>query len=111
MRILVATDQWFPDVLGGAARVAAESARQLAAHGHEIVVLAPAGPEPAVEDTPVVIHRVLKRSALPQTLTDVFSTRRAARSAGGGFDLLLAHQTTTALGLAAAFPDTPLALV
>jgi UDP-N-acetylglucosamine 2-epimerase (non-hydrolysing) len=111
MRILVATDQWFPDVLGGAARVAAESARQLAAQGHELVVLAPAAPEPAAEDTPVVIRRVLKRSALPQTLTDIVSTRRAARSAGGGFDLLLAHQTTTALGLAAAFPETPLALV
>jgi UDP-N-acetylglucosamine 2-epimerase (non-hydrolysing) len=111
MRILVATDQWFPDVLGGAARVAAESARHLAAQGHEIVVLAPARAEPAAEDTPVVIHRVLNRSVLPQTLTDIFSTRRAARSAGDGFDLLLAHQTTTALGLAAAFPETPLALV
>ena len=30
LRILIATDQWFPDVRGGVARLATESAQQLA---------------------------------------------------------------------------------
>jgi UDPglucose--hexose-1-phosphate uridylyltransferase len=42
MRILVASDQWFPDVRGGSARVATETARRLAERGHEVVVLSPA---------------------------------------------------------------------
>ena len=35
MRILVATDQWYPDLFGGVARVATETACRLAQSGHE----------------------------------------------------------------------------
>ena len=31
---LLATDQWYPDLMGGVARVAAEQARRLARAGH-----------------------------------------------------------------------------
>lgn len=114
MRILVATDQWFPDLRGGSARVAAETARRLARRGHDVVVLAPraAGKPVETAEGSLVVRRVLRRSALPQTLTDVATTRAAARALRrSAFDLLLAHQPTTAVGLAAAGIDAPSALV
>ncbi len=40
MKILILTQNWFPDVLGGSQRVAAEEARELAKRGHEVVVCA-----------------------------------------------------------------------
>ena len=113
MRILVATDQWFPDVRGGLARVATETSRRLAARGHEVVVLAPrhAG-APAVEpDGSLRLLRVLRRSHLPQTLTDPAETRWHARRLGGRFDVLVAHNPTTAAGLAATGLGAPLVTV
>ncbi len=38
MKILILTQEWFPDSYGGSQRVAAESAHELAARGHEVVV-------------------------------------------------------------------------
>jgi glycosyltransferase involved in cell wall biosynthesis len=113
MRVLVATDQWFPDVAGGSARVAAETASRLAERGHAITVLAPRTPgQPAeVVEGSLVLRRVLARTPLPQTLTDVVATRREARRHVVGFDLLLAHQSTTGLGLAGLPGRPPLALV
>ena len=113
MRLLIATDQWAPDVVGGAARVAAESAQALAARGHETVVLAPtADGRPAVERVGALeVHRCLRRGPLPQTFSDVAQGWRAARRRRGGFDLALVHQNTLAAGFAAAHIDVPLALV
>lgn len=114
MRILVATDQWSPDVIGGSARVAADTARALGRRGHEIVVLAPSRPElPSVEhDGAVEVRRVLRRGPFPQTVADPLSTLRAARALRGrSFDILLAHQATVASGLLAAHLDAPLALI
>lgn len=114
MRILVATDQWFPDFPGGSARVAAETARRLARRGHEVEVLAPRAegrPAEAAEGS-LVLRRMLARTALPQTLGDPLTTLSAARRLRRrGFDVLVAHQSTTALGLSAAGIDAPLALV
>lgn len=111
MRIVVAVDHWFPDHRGGAARVAAETAALLARQGHDVEVLAPAAAaQPALErHGRLVVHRVLRRGALPQTLTDPWETRRAAL--GRAADLALAHTSTTAVGLSAALPHVPLALV
>lgn len=114
MRILVATDQWSPDVVGGSARVAADSARALAGRGHEVVVLTPAHPgHPAVEnDSGVEVRRVLRRGRFPQTLADPVLAFRHGRSLRErSFDLLLAHQATNAAGLAAARLGAPLAFV
>ena len=113
MRLLIATDQWAPDVVGGAARVAAESAQALAARGHETVVLAPrADGRPAVERVGALeVHRFLRRGPLPQTFSDVAEGWRAARRRRGSFDLALVHQNTLAAGFAAARVDVPLALV
>jgi glycosyltransferase involved in cell wall biosynthesis len=112
VRLLVASDQWWPDFLGGSARVAGETARRLAAAGHEVTVVAPASAAARSEpnENPAV-HRVLGRGRLPQTIGDVVGTARGARRLGREFDLLVAHQVTTAAGLASAFPDLPLALV
>jgi len=114
MRILVATDQWFPDVLGGVARVATATAQGWAAAGHDVVVLAPRQDgnrdpeEHPVEGEPTVV-RALPRGLLPQTLGDPLWTRRSAVRVGGkGFDVLVAHTCTTAWGLLRAHPRLPL---
>jgi glycosyltransferase involved in cell wall biosynthesis len=114
VRILIASDQWSPDVVGGSARVAADTARALAERGHEIVVLAPAHPGSAdvEEDRGVEVRRVIRRGLIPQTLTDPVSTRHRARALRArSFDVLVAHQVTNAAGLLSAFPTVPLALV
>jgi glycosyltransferase involved in cell wall biosynthesis len=114
MRILAATDQWSPDVVGGSARVAADTARALARRGHQVTVLtlaSPGFPEVATEDG-VEVRRVLRRGPFPQTFTDPLVTlRHARRLRARTFDLLLAHQATGAAGLAAARLDAPLAFV
>jgi glycosyltransferase involved in cell wall biosynthesis len=114
MRILIATDQWFPDVLGGAARVATETACRLAARGHEVTVLAPrhVGMPSRESHGSLTIERALTRGRLPQTFADPVGARRFARRRGSRtFDVLVAHQATLAAGLLAARPRTPLVLV
>jgi glycosyltransferase involved in cell wall biosynthesis len=114
MRILVATDQWFPDYVAGPARLAAESAKRLAHRGHDLVVLAPRHPNtPRVSvDEGVEVHRVLARNALPQTVTDVLGAGRYSRRLrSAAFDVALAHQPTVAAGVTAARPDLPTALL
>lgn len=113
MRLLVATDQWAPDTIGGSARVAAATAHELAVKGHEVVVLAPSVPSlPKVESIGgVQLRREIRRGILPQTFGDVVETRRAAERLDGRFDVLVAHQATNAVGLRRARPDEPLAFV
>lgn len=114
MRILVATDQWSPDVVGGSARVAADTARALARRGHELVVLAPAqrGLPVVEDDNGVEVRRELGRGRLPQTLADPPAAWRAARRLRARrFDVLVAHQATNAAGLSRAGLGAPLALV
>ena len=113
MRILVAIDQWFPDRQAGSARLAAASAAGLAARGHQVTVLAPRnGSVGESQEAGVVVRRVLARNALPQTLTDPVETWRHARDLpADGFDVLLAHESTTAVGLRSRAKRTPLALM
>lgn len=113
MRLLVATDQWFPDFKGGSARVATATTVALAARGHEAIVLTPPGAgdaetEPAAG---VTIRRSLRRHGLPQTLADAVTAARAAARLRGRIDLVVAHQTTVAAGIARAGLDVPIALV
>lgn len=56
------------------------------------------------------IRRSLRRSKLPNTLTDVFYTARAVRGCED-YDLALAHQSTCAAGLVAAGFRAPIAVV
>lgn len=110
MRILVGTDQWSPDYRGGSARVAADTSRALAERGHDVVVLAPrARGLPAEErDGTLVVRRLLHRSALPVTLTDVAAAaHHGRRLRRAGFDLVLSHSTTTSTGLLAARTGAP----
>jgi N-acetylglucosaminyldiphosphoundecaprenol N-acetyl-beta-D-mannosaminyltransferase len=112
LRILVATDQWFPDRASGSARVAAETARRLADRGHEVTVIAPASagrPREEHEGT-LRLVRALRRTPLPQTFVDV-AAARAAASRLGTADVVLAHQPTVALGTASALPHVPLVSV
>ena len=115
MRILVATDQWFPDHMGGVARIATDTARGWAARGHETVVIAPRH-EGAVEgielEEGLRVVRTLPRGRLPQTLTDPLATRRrASRLDARKFDVLVAHSATSAWGLRAGHPGRPLVYV
>jgi len=113
VRILVAIDQWFPDSPAGSARLAAAAAEGLAARGHEVTVLAPRnGSVGESRERGMTVRRVLARSPLPQTLTDPVETWRHARELPeDGFDLLLAHESTTALGLRGRAKRTPLVLM
>jgi glycosyltransferase involved in cell wall biosynthesis/peptidoglycan/xylan/chitin deacetylase (PgdA/CDA1 family) len=116
MRILVSTDQWYPDLMGGIARVAAGTALRWARAGHEIVVLAPehdAAPgEESLEGGSLRLLRVLPRGRVPQTISDTRATRRWASSlAGEGFDVSVAHTATTAYGLLRSRVDAPLVYV
>jgi glycosyltransferase involved in cell wall biosynthesis len=112
MRVLVAIDQWFPDRQAGPARLAAASSAGLAARGHDVTVLAPRnGSAGERREAGVSVHRVLARTALPQTLTDPFETWRQARRLTGGFDVLLAHESTTAVGLRSRAKRAPLVLL
>jgi len=113
VRILAAIDQWFPDRQAGSARLAAASAAGLAARGHEVTVLAPEnGSVGEAREAGVVVRRVLARNLLPQTLTDPVETWRHARELpSDGFDVLLAHESTTALGLRSRAKRTPLVLM
>ena len=113
MRILVASDQWFPDLKGGAARVATETAVRLADLGHDVTVIVPRAPGLPTEERKgrLTVRRVIARSAVPKTISDVVQTAIHARRASGRFDLLVAHQCTNAVGLLAARLDAPLALV
>jgi glycosyltransferase involved in cell wall biosynthesis len=116
MRILVATDQWFPDRMGGVARVATDTARRWAAAGHEVVVIAPRtdgyASEEISESGALTLLRILPRGRLPQTLTDPPAAwRSASRLARREFDVLVSHECTTACGLLAARLGLPLVYV
>ena len=113
MRILVAADSWFPDALGGAPRVTAETSRRLALRGHEVTVLAPAqknAPDVEAGDG-LILLRCLQRGLLPQTVSDRVAVRRQGRRLPGRFDLLVAHQMSIGAGLATGTAPTPLVLV
>ena len=85
-KLLVATEQWFPDYIGGSARVATETSRFLAARGHDVTVLAPRIPGlPAEEHVDgLTLLRTIKRTFLPQTYTDPIAVRRLGRAVARG---------------------------
>jgi glycosyltransferase involved in cell wall biosynthesis len=113
VRILVASGEWFPDRKSGFARVVAETARRLAARGHDVSVLVPRKGGKAAETAKgsLLVRHVLRRNALPLTFTDVTQTRKHAKAYGGsGFDVLVAHGSSTAVGLWASALRAPLVL-
>jgi glycosyltransferase involved in cell wall biosynthesis len=110
MRILVGTDQWFPDFRGGSARVATETARGLARRGHDVTVLAPRAPgQPdRVVEGSLTILRAGRRGPFPQTVADTFDPIRHGRELRRQrFDATLAHHATVATGLRLARVGTP----
>jgi glycosyltransferase involved in cell wall biosynthesis len=113
VRILVASGEWFPDRKSGFARVVAETARRLAARGHDVSVLAPRKGGTATEtaEGSLLIRHALRRNALPLTFTDVTQTRKHANAYGvTSFDVLLAHGSSIAVGLWASALQAPLVL-
>jgi glycosyltransferase involved in cell wall biosynthesis len=110
MRILVATDQWFPDYRGGSARIATATSERLAEAGHDVTVIAPAFKGSPRIDTRGRrrLLRVIPRNAFPRTLLEAPGTWRAAHRLRGRFELVIGHHPSESAGLAAAFPATPL---
>jgi glycosyltransferase involved in cell wall biosynthesis len=109
VRILVATDQWFPNYKGGAARFAADLAACFVKAGHETHVLAPSGARlpPGLRTAGTIPH-----TRLPQTLIDPIGTFVAAhKERAHAFDIVVAHQVTTAYGCLRALSGTPLVFV
>jgi glycosyltransferase involved in cell wall biosynthesis len=113
VRLLVLTDQWSPDVVGGSARVAADTARALARRNHEVTVFAPEQPGLPVSETidGVTLHRRVRRGWVPQTFGDVVETWRLTRGEAAAFDVVLAHQATNAAGVVAQRLDVPMVFV
>jgi glycosyltransferase involved in cell wall biosynthesis len=101
--VLVASDQWYPDLRGGAARVATDTAAALAARGHDVAAVAPS----ASAD----VRLRLRRCGLPQTLVDPIATAVQVRRLRAGADVVLAHQATVAFGVELAAPRLPVAYV
>jgi glycosyltransferase involved in cell wall biosynthesis len=100
MRILIATDQWFPQSFGGVARVATDSAVQLAARGHAVTVLTRRTPPPTRDaQFGFPVRRVLPDTRLPLTVTDGPATAYAARRLRASWDVGIAHGSTTSAGL------------
>lgn len=114
MKILILSGQWFPDYAGGTARVARATAEGLARQGHEVLALVPRAAQAQVINVVdgVEVHRVLRRSHLPKTLTDVYETRRAIRGLSPDrFDVILAHGDICAVAAQAAKTNLPIAHV
>jgi glycosyltransferase involved in cell wall biosynthesis len=101
LRVLIASDQWFPDVRGGVARLATESAARLAALGHDVTALVPGREDGETEwhEDGVRVVGALRRTPVPQTLTDPRDTARAVSVLDDDFDVALAHGSTTSAGL------------
>jgi glycosyltransferase involved in cell wall biosynthesis len=60
----------------------------------------------------VEVKRVMRRGFLPQTVTDVYETRRAIKAIGlSGFDLILAHHVGCATSALSLTPSCPVVLV
>jgi glycosyltransferase involved in cell wall biosynthesis len=111
MRVLVASGTWYPE-RDGVARVATEVAFRLAKRGHDVTALVPWArdlPEQERKGS-LTVNRVIKRNALPLTVTDILEMRRHSRRLGP-FDVLLAHGSAAAVGLSRARISAPLVLV
>jgi glycosyltransferase involved in cell wall biosynthesis len=115
MRILVTTQQWFPDVIGGVARVAHATAVGLAGRGHEVVVIAPkCDHKPAhANERGVEVRRLIRRHwAVPESAADVLETRRLVRAGTDEyFDVVLGHGPASLVGASAALSRTPIVYV
>ena len=106
LKILMPTDVFFPDTIGGAGRVAYHLSRELAAGGHEIHVLTrnPSGRLPAEEEPSkgFFIHRFhhSKRPSMHFILSEIINTYRRCRQFKGAapFDLVCIHQSMAAIG-------------
>src|SRR5512132_2064832 len=107
MRVLVASGTWYPE-RNGVARVATEVAFRLSKRGHDVTALVPSAPDlPEQErEGSLTVDRVVKRNALPLTVTDIFEMRRHSRRLGS-FDVLIAHGSAAAVGLSRARLSAP----
>lgn len=112
MRVLIATDQWSPDAIGGSAGVATATAQGFAERGDDVTVVAPriAGLASIEQVGGVELHRSIRRGLLPQTIGDALGTWRSARRLPTP-NVLVAHQSTGAVGLTNAHPGIPLLYV
>lgn len=111
MRVLVVSGTWYPE-RNGVARVATEVAVRLAARGHEVTALVPRIATLPTEEreASLTVRRAIQRGRLPLTVKDVLETTRHARRLED-FDVLLAHGSGAAVGLANARLRAPIVLV
>ncbi len=108
MRIVLATELWYPDTFGGSERVARETASRLAGRGHQVIVWTlrnrVAGLPSAERDGHLLVRRYgrVRRRLVPRTVPMLgvgLHARRDARRA----DLVITHHTwpsvTAGLGI------------
>ncbi len=114
MRILVVAGQWFPDFTGGTARVVRTTAEGLAQRGHDVIAITPqvSGESAISNENGVEVRRVVRRSLLPLTITDIYEMRRAIQAVPlDRYDLILAHGEASAVAALSARPKRPLVYV
>lgn len=110
MRILVASDQWFPDYRGGSARITTATSELLAEAGHDVTVIAPASKSLDRIDMRGRrrLMRVIPRNAFPRTVLESPGAWRATRRLTDRFDLIIGHHPSESVGASTALPGVPL---
>lgn len=106
MKILILTQHWFPDALGGAYRVARDQAVGLASAGHDVTVCAlGVADEPAgkTKIQGVTLYRYGKHTAryFGMTMAVLWTLPRLVRSLGRTrtFDRVIAHDPYSAVAV------------
>lgn len=116
MNILIVAQQWFPDAIGGSARVAYEQAKALAQLGHTIIVIAPRNKKGLKErdmheDMTIYRYGDGILSLLGQSITDVNvmpSCVREVLQKHPDIQLAIAHQPTVGWALMKVAPHIPM---
>ena len=118
MNILVLAQQFFPDSVGGSARVAFEQAKHLQERGHTITVIAPRirkelKQEETIDGLSVVRYGNGKPSLLGQSMTDIWLLPKTLESVlvKEDFDIVMAHQPTVAFAALPLIEKIPLLYV
>lgn len=104
--VLMLADVFFPDIIGGAGRVAYHLSRELAGRGHSIHVLTrnPGGALPSLEqlEDRFLVHRffVPLKQALSLSFTEIKNSRATSRQLTKliPFDFVCSHQSLVAAG-------------
>lgn len=118
MNILVLAQQFFPDSVGGSARVAFEQAKHLQERGHEVTVIVPRlrkdlKQQEEIDGMSIVRYGNGKPSIFGQSMTDMWLLPKTLEAVlqKQTFDIVVAHQPTVAFAALPLITGIPLLYV